>query len=118
MSERFSNWLFQKVRRGERTINNKEEVAPTNYMSNRIDNRKYNIFTFLPLFLYNEYKYFSNFYFLFAAVIQIYEPFRVGLLITYIGPIIIVTGLSLIREIWDEFKKAQKDALLNRDHYM
>lgn len=106
------------MRKGDRTINNKEECQPTNYMSNKTDNRKYNIFTFLPLFLYNEYKHFSNFYFLLVAIIQLYEPFRVGLLITYVGPIAIVTGLSLIKEMWDEFKKTKKDATFNHEKYM
>lgn len=118
ISEKLNNWLFQRIRKGERNINNKEEVMPYNYMSNKIDNRKYNVFTFLPLFLYNEYKYFSNFYFLFVALIQLYEPFRVGLIITYVGPIVIVTGLSLIKEMWDEYKKSQKDTTYNHEKYM
>ena len=35
--------------------------------------------------------------------------FKVGLLVTYIGPIIVVTSLSLIKEIWDEIKRKAKD---------
>ena len=99
-------------------MTNKEKCIPHNYMSNKIDNRKYNLFTFLPLFLFNEYKHFSNFYFLLIALVQIYEPFRVGFLVTYVGPIIIVTGLSLIKELWDEYKKSVKDADFNNEKYM
>ena len=113
-----NQWLFQRVRKGERTITNTEECIPNNYMSNKIDNRKYNVFTFIPLFLYNEYKHFSNFYFLLVALLQIYEPFRIGLLITYIGPIVIVTGLSFIKEIWDEYKISKKDRTINYEKYM
>ena len=52
------------------------------------------------------------------AILQIYEPFRVGLLITYFGPIVMVTGLTMIKEIWDEYKKGKKDATLNNEKFM
>ena len=94
------------------------KTYPSNYITNKLNNRKYNIFTFLPLFLYNEYKYFANFYFLMLAVVQIWPPIRVGFLITYIGPIIMVTGLSLIKELWDEIKIAGKDKIINSEDYL
>ena len=110
--------LFQTVSSKESIINNKGKSNPINFISNQIDNQKYNIFTLLPLFFFNEYKHFSNFYFLLIALTQIYEPFRIGFLITYIGPIILVAGLSLIKELWDEIKRKLKDKKLNKEIYI
>lgn len=82
-------------------------------MSNTTNNQKYNFFTFLPLFLFNEYKHFSNLYFLILALLQIYPPFKIGFLITYVGPIVVVMTLSLIKEIWDDLKRKMKDRMMN-----
>ena len=76
-------------------------------------NRKYTVTSMIPMFLYNEYKHFSNLYFLLLAITQFFEIFKVGLLITYIGPIILVTGLAFIKEIWDEIKRKMKDDQFN-----
>ncbi len=51
------------------------------------------------------------------ALLQFYAPFKVGFLITYIGPIIIVLALSLLKEIWDEIKKKIKDKKINEEKY-
>ena len=102
-------YFFQNISQEKREIDNKGNCEPQNFMSNKINNRKYNIFTLLPLFLFNEYKHFSNLYFLIIAMTQFIDMFKVGLLVTYIGPIIVVTSLSLMKEIWDEIKRKKKD---------
>lgn len=75
---KLSRRILQTVSKTESTITNEGKSTPQNYISNKIDNQKYNIFTLLPLFFFNEYKHFSNFYFLLIALTQIYEPFRIG----------------------------------------
>ena len=112
------HYLFQTIHDCERRIDNTGKSYPPNYITNKTNNQKYNILSLIPLFLYNEYKYFSNFYFLMMAVVQIWPPIRVGFLITYIGPIVLVTGLSFIKEIWDEFKVAGKDRVINTEKYL
>ena len=84
-------------------------------LSNKIDNRKYNIFTLLPMFIFHEYKYFSNLYFLLIALIQFYKPLKVGFTITYVGPIAIVFSLSFVKEVVDELHKYFKDKSLNNE---
>lgn len=86
-------------------------------MSNKVNNRRYSFLSFLPLFLFNEYKYFCNLYFLLIALSQFFPPFKVGLLVTYIGPVILLTGLSFIKELWDEIKRSRKDKVLNTEEY-
>lgn len=73
--------------------------------------------TFLPIFLYNEYKNFSNFYFLMLAISQLFPILRVGFLITYFGPIAIILGLSLMKELWDHYKTIQKDGECNSEKF-
>ena len=93
-------------------------MYPASYISNRINNCKYNFFSFLPVFLYNEYRNFSNFYFLFVTLLQIYKPFRVGFIIADVGPLIVITSLSLLKEIWDEVKRKKKDKEINKEKFI
>lgn len=51
------------------------------------------------------------------ALLQIYEPFKIGFLITYLGPIVVVLSLSLLKEIWDDIKRGLKDARFNNELY-
>lgn len=106
---------FQVVSEEERFITNDGEVQPQNFISNKMNNRKYTLLSFLPLFLFDQYKHFQNFYFLAIAMSQFIPIFKVGLLITYFFPIIIITGISLIKEIYDEIKKLLKDKQLNQE---
>lgn len=36
---------------------------PPVYASNKVNNKKYSLITFLPMFLYNQFKYFYNLYY-------------------------------------------------------
>lgn len=38
-------------------------------MTNKMNNRKYTLLSFIPVFLFNEYKHFQNFYFLFITLL-------------------------------------------------
>ena len=71
----------------------------------------------MPIFLYNEYKNFSNLYFLVLAISQLFPILRVGFLITYFGPIAIILGLSLMKELWDHYKTIQKDGECNNEKF-
>lgn len=110
-------YLTQKIGTCEQRIDNEGNVNPRNYISNKVNNRKYSVLTFLPMFLYNEYKIFSNMYFLMIALCQFYEPFKIGLIVTYFFPLALVTGLSLMKEIWDEYKRKKKDDEVNAEKY-
>ncbi len=43
-------------------------TAPKSFCSNKLNNQKYNIITFVPLVLYNEFKFFFNLFFLLIAL--------------------------------------------------
>lgn len=111
-------FLLKNIDTCERKITNQHVVYPSNYITNKVDNKKYSILTFLPMFLFNQYKVFSNFYFLLIALCQLYEPFKIGFAIGYFGPLGLVTGLSLLKEIWDEYKRKVKDDKVNAEKYI
>ena len=77
-------------------------------------NRKYGFLMFLPKFLYHQFKYFFNFYYLLMVVSQFVPKLKIGFLFTYLGPLSMVLILSLIGELRDEFRRAAKDWETNR----
>ena len=118
VSTKINRYLFPKVDTCDRKITNNKVVYPSNYMSNRVNNCKYSLLTIIPMFLFNQYKVFSNFYFLFIALTQLYEPFKIGFAVTYFGPLAMVTLLSFLKEVWDEYKRKVKDNELNAEKYI
>lgn len=52
-------------------INNKELNNQQKFMSNSVSTAKYNLFTFLPKFLYEEFSKSANVFFLFISGIQV-----------------------------------------------
>lgn len=87
------------------------------YPPNIVCHQKYSLFSFLPLFLYNEFKFFFNFYFLLVALSQFIPILRVGFLFTYIGPLVFVLCISSIREAADDFARYRRDLEANSSPY-
>lgn len=58
------------------------------FPANAIRNQKYNFITFLPLVLYQQFKFFLNLYFLIMATSQFVPDIRIGYLYTYWGPLV------------------------------
>ena len=110
--------LFKFVSKRGRQIFNDGKIYPRNFTSNKINNCKYNLFLLLPFFLFDQYKYFGNLYFLLLAITQFFDSLKVGFMITYIGPIIIILGFSLAKELWDHFNTWKKDEEYNNEQFM
>lgn len=89
-------------------------IYPPVSTSNKVDNMKYGFLMFVPLFLYNQFKYFFNLFFLLLCISQFIEPLKIGFLFTYIGPLIFVLSLSLFNELTDEIKRFCRDLEVNR----
>ena len=87
------------------------------YPKNVIRNQKYNIITFLPLVLFEQFRFFLNLYFLLMACTQFIPMFRVGYLYTYWGPLIFVLCVTILREAIDDIKRAYRDKELNSQMY-
>uniref|UniRef100_A0A146MEN6 Phospholipid-transporting ATPase n=3 Tax=Lygus hesperus TaxID=30085 RepID=A0A146MEN6_LYGHE len=84
---------------------------------NVIRNQKYNIITFLPFVLFQQFKYFLNLYFLVMALSQLIPSLRLGYLYTYWGPLGFVLTVTIIREAIDDFRRYQRDKEVNSQKY-
>ncbi|XP_053212313.1 probable phospholipid-transporting ATPase IIA [Panonychus citri] len=87
------------------------------YPTNIIRNQKYNIVTFLPVVLFNQFKFFLNLYFLLMACSQFIPEFKVGLLYTYWAPLGFVLAATLAREAVDDILRYKRDKAVNSQLY-
>ncbi|KRT85253.1 hydrolase [Oryctes borbonicus] len=83
------------------------------YPANAIRNQKYNIITFLPLVLFQQFKFFLNLYFLIMATSQFVPDIRIGYLYTYWGPLCFVLFVTICREAIDDLRRHKRDQEVN-----
>lgn len=67
--------------------------------------------------LYNQFKFFSNLFFLLIAISQIFPPLRVGFLFTYVAPLAIVLCITIIKEAVDDIKRYKRDKEANNQKF-
>ncbi|XP_063590480.1 probable phospholipid-transporting ATPase IIB [Penaeus indicus] len=84
---------------------------------NVIRNQKFNFFTFIPLVLFEQFKFFLNLYFLVMATSQFIPELRIGYLYTYWGPLGFVILVTMIREAVDDVRRRQRDNEVNQQKY-
>lgn len=77
--------------------------------NNKINNQRYSFFSFLPIVLFDQFKYFFNLFFLLVCLSQFIEALRVGFLISYLAPLIFVLTVTMIKEFYEDYKRAQRD---------
>jgi phospholipid-translocating ATPase len=63
--------LFNDIQTVPRTIYLTSECEPENNQTNIVKNTKYNLFTFVPKVLFNQFKFFFNLFFLITALTQL-----------------------------------------------
>ena len=90
---------------------------PGRFMSNKLVNNKYNIITFIPVVLWNQFKFFYNFFFLLISASQFFPPLKVGYLFTYISPLVFVLLISMSKEAFDDIQRWRKDKSANHRKY-
>jgi len=71
----------------------------------------------VPVILYNQFRFFFNLYFLFLCVTQFFPVFQVGFLVTYIGPLVFVIGLTMLKEGYDDYKRYLRDKKYNLETF-
>lgn len=119
----FWSKIYYKCRRKaqydfhNRVVKPGRQIYPPISNDNTIKNTKYNVITFLPVFFYNQFKYFFNFYYLCLCLSQFVDELKIGFLFTYIGPLAFVLFLSLFNEIVDEVTKYLRDFEANNEKY-
>ncbi|XP_012286007.1 probable phospholipid-transporting ATPase IIB [Orussus abietinus] len=93
------------------------QVSYEKFPTNVIRNQKYNVFTFLPLVLFQQFKFFLNLYFLIMAISQFIPDIRIGYLYTYWGPLGFVLTVTICREAVDDYRRYKRDKEVNAQKY-
>ncbi|EDV26080.1 uncharacterized protein TRIADDRAFT_55823 [Trichoplax adhaerens] len=93
------------------------QVIQADYPPNITRNQKYSVFTFLPCVLYEQFRFFLNFYFLMVALSQFIPDLKIGYLYTYWGPLTFVLFVTMCREAFDDFKRYRRDREINNQSY-
>mmetsp|Transcript_9832 Transcript_9832/g.14665 ORF Transcript_9832/g.14665 Transcript_9832/m.14665 type:complete len:1003 (+) Transcript_9832:12-3020(+) len=92
-------------------------TVPRKFTHNAVTNTKYNIVTFLPLVLWNQFKYFFNFFFLGITLSQLVPQLQVGYLFTYLAPLVFVLTITIIKEAYDDLLRMRRDKEVNSQTY-
>lgn len=94
-------------------LNNPPANAENKYVDNHISTAKYNVVTFLPKFLYEQFSKYANIFFLFTAILQQIPDISPTNRYTTIVPLVIVLMVSAIKESVEDFRRKQSDTSLN-----
>ncbi|XP_069687692.1 probable phospholipid-transporting ATPase IIB isoform X2 [Periplaneta americana] len=114
------SWLWRRCCR-ERELKSRTIIvgrpSVEKFPANVIRNQKYNIITFLPLVLFQQFKFFLNLYFLVMATSQFIPDIRIGYLYTYWGPLTFVLTVTIFREAVDDIRRHRRDKEVNSQKY-
>ncbi|KAF8973169.1 calcium transporting ATPase [Flammula alnicola] len=106
-------WEKEKELTGERVIALNNSVANAEFCSNFVSTSKYNLVTFLPKFLYEQFSKYANLFFLFTACIQQIPGVSPTEPYTTIVPLAVVLMASAFKETQEDLKRHQSDTELN-----
>ncbi|KAI0918875.1 hypothetical protein AcV5_001941 [Taiwanofungus camphoratus] len=109
-------WPWQKKDQGltgERIITLNNPVANADYCSNYVSTSKYNVMSFVPKFLLEQFSKYANLFFLFTALIQQIPGVSPTNRYTTIAPLAIVLLASAFKETQEDLKRHQSDSELN-----
>ena len=83
-------------------------------VSNIVLTSKYNVFTFIPLNLLNQFKKMANVYFLCISFMQLNRSISIsdGKSVMAV-PLVFVVGLSMIKDAFEDYKRHLADAQEN-----
>lgn len=87
------------------------------YAANAVSNAKYNPVTFIPVILYEQFKFFFNLYFLLVALSQAIPALRIGYLSSYIVPLAFVLIVTMSKEALDDIQRRRRDSEANNELY-
>ncbi|KAM4532182.1 phospholipid-transporting ATPase ID-like [Fundulus diaphanus] len=84
-----------------------------NYANNAIRTSKYNIFTFLPLNLFEQFRRLANAYFLFLLLLQLIPQISSLSWFTTAGPLILVLSMTAVKDASDDINRHKSDRQVN-----
>ncbi|XP_055894681.1 probable phospholipid-transporting ATPase IA isoform X6 [Biomphalaria glabrata] len=83
------------------------------FCSNEISTAKYNLFTFLPKFLFEQFRKYANIFFLFIALMQQIPNVSPTGRYTTAVPLMLILSVSAIKEIIEDIKRHRADGNVN-----
>ncbi|KAK2994397.1 hypothetical protein RJ640_029512 [Escallonia rubra] len=99
---------------GHRTVfcNDREANVNAKFKGNSISTTKYNILTFLPKGLFEQFRRVANSYFLMISLLSC-TPVSPVSPITNVVPLSMVLFVSLVKEAYEDWKRLQNDKTIN-----
>ncbi|KAG9102404.1 putative aminophospholipid-translocase [Ceratobasidium sp. 370] len=88
------------------------------FPANVVRNQKYTVFSFLPLVIYAQFKFFFNLYFLLVALSQFIPALKIGFIATYVAPLAFVLAVTMGKEAWDDVLRNRRDREANAQRYL
>jgi phospholipid-transporting ATPase len=95
-------------------LNDAPANAAQKFLDNHVSTAKYNIATFFPKFLFEQFSKYANLFFLFTAIIQQVPDVSPTNQYTTVGPLAVVLLVSAIKEAIEDIKRHNQDRDLNR----
>ncbi|XP_078262268.1 putative phospholipid-transporting ATPase IM [Rhinoraja longicauda] len=83
------------------------------YVNNRIKTSKYNVFTFLPVNLFEQFQRIANAYFLFLLILQLIPQISSLSWYTTVVPLVLVLTISAVKDAIDDFHRYKSDNQVN-----
>ncbi|MCJ1320648.1 aminophospholipid translocase [Xylographa vitiligo] len=94
-------------------LNNPPANAVNKYANNHVSTAKYNIATFVPKFLFEQFTKYANLFFLFTAGLQQIPNISPTNRYTTVVPLGIVLLVSAAKELVEDYKRKNSDKTLN-----
>lgn len=86
----------------------------TKFCSNRVSTAKYNVLTFLPRFLYSQFRRAANAFFLFIALLQQIPDVSPTGRWTTLVPLLFILVVAAVKEFIEDLKRHKADNVVNK----
>ncbi|KAI0687946.1 phospholipid-translocating P-type ATPase [Cerioporus squamosus] len=103
----------EQVLTGNRVVALNNPGANGDFCNNYVSTSKYNLATFVPKFLFEQFSKYANLFFLFTALIQQIPDVSPTNRYTTIAPLSVVLLASAFKETQEDLKRHQSDSELN-----
>ncbi|XP_072353195.1 phospholipid-transporting ATPase ID [Scyliorhinus torazame] len=88
------------------------------YVDNQIKTSKYNVFTFLPINLFEQFQRIANAYFLFLLILQLIPQVSSLSWYTTVVPLMLVLIITAVKDAIDDYHRYQSDNQVNNREVM
>uniref|UniRef100_A0A9J8DBD4 Phospholipid-transporting ATPase n=1 Tax=Cyprinus carpio carpio TaxID=630221 RepID=A0A9J8DBD4_CYPCA len=93
--------------------NDREYNLSFMYANNAIKTSKYNVFTFLPLNLFEQFQRLANAYFVFLLILQLIPQISSLSWFTTVVPLLLVLSITLAKDLSDDITRHKNDKHVN-----